>query len=119
MILIVDDHLDTGAVLARLLKKCGYTAVAVGSGRAALEMLASSRPSLIVLDMSMPDMDGLTVLRAIRSGAEAKDVPVVVYSADFTDETMRKAKALGAKEYLVKGTVGWPDLCETIKRYAA
>ena len=54
MILIVDDHIDTSTALVRLLSKCGQQAVAVASGEAALALLETCTPSLIVLDMMMP-----------------------------------------------------------------
>jgi CheY-like chemotaxis protein len=119
LILIVDDHLDTGAVLARLLKKEGHEAVAVGSGPAALKLLETTRPGVIVLDMMMPGMHGLEVLRRVRGSAAVKDVPVIVYSADYNIDTARKAQAQGAQEFVVKGTVGWAELCVIISRYAA
>ena len=119
MILIVDDHLDTGTALARLLKKCGHEAVAVGSGMAALEMLESMRPSVIVLDMMMPGMHGLEVLRRVREDARVKDVPVVIYSADHNLDTAERALRTGAQAYIVKGTVGWDALCEAILKHKA
>ena len=119
LILIVDDHLDTGAVLARVLKKSGYEAVAVGSGRAALEMLATLRPSVMVLDVRMPEMDGLELLERVRADAGTRDVPVVVFSADYAFDTARRARERGAQEYIVKGTIGMENLCEIIGKYAA
>ena len=119
MILIVDDHLDTGTALARLLKTCGHEAVAVGSGMAALEMLQSMRPAVIVLDMMMPGMHGLEVLRRVREDARVKDVPVVVYSADYSLDTAERALRMGAQDFIVKGTVGWDALCEAILKYKA
>ena len=119
MILIVDDHLDTGTVLARLLKRCGHEAVAVGSGEAALKLLETARPSVIVLDMMMPDMGGLEVLRRVRADAAVKDVPVIIFSADYAAESARAAREQGAQEYVVKGAVGWDKLCDLIGRYAA
>lgn len=119
MILVVDDQLDAGAVLARLLKRCGHEAVAVGSGKAALRMLRTSKPDLIILDMTMPEMDGLAVLRSIQSDAQAKDIPVIVYSADNDLEMVRAARVLGARAYLVKGVTPWADVCATVGRYVA
>ena len=119
MILIVDDHLDTGAVLARMLKKSGHDAVAVGSGRAALELLKTTRPSVIVLDMMMPGMHGLEVLDLVRANVATRDVPVIVFSADYAFDTARRARERGAQEYIVKGTVGWEQVCDVVGRYAA
>ena len=118
MILIVDDHIDTGTILARLLKKCGQEAIAVSSGPAALKLLESARPSVIVLDMMMPEMGGLEVLQRLRADAAVKDVPVIVYSADHAAETARQAREQGAQEFVVKGNVPWDRLCTLITGYA-
>jgi CheY-like chemotaxis protein len=119
VILIIDDHADTATVLARLLKKYGRDAVAVDSGQAAVETLKTLQPTLIVLDMMMPGMHGLEVLRHVRSTATLKDVPVIVFSADYSQETAQKAREGGAQEFMVKGTVAWNHLCQVIIKYAA
>jgi CheY-like chemotaxis protein len=119
LVLIVDDNFDTACALTRLLKMRQQDAVAVDSGPKALEVLATMRPSVIVLDMMMPQMDGLEVLQHVRDTALLKDVPVIIYSADFKIETARRALALGARAYLVKGTVEWKHLCDTIQAFAA
>ena len=118
MILIVDDHIDTGTILARMLKRCGYEAVAVSSGAAALKWLELARPSVIVLDMMMPGMHGLEVLQRVRADARQKDVPVIVYSADHSTDTVDQARDGGAQEFVVKGVVPWDGLCAMISRYA-
>ena len=119
MILIVDDHIDTGTVLARLLKKSGHDAVAVSSGTAALQLLETARPSVIVLDMMMPGMHGLEVLQRVRADAAIKDVPVIVFSADSTPGTARQAREGGAQEFVVKGVMPWDRLSDLITGYAA
>jgi two-component system chemotaxis sensor kinase CheA len=118
VILIVDDHIDTGTVLARLLKKCGQDAVAVSSAAAALKLLETTRPSVIVLDMMMPGMHGLEVLQRVRSDAAVKDVPVIIFSADHTPETARQAREQGAQEFVAKGSLPWDRLCDMITGYA-
>ena len=118
MILIVDDHIDTGTVLARLLKHCGQDAIAVSSGPAALTLLETTRPSVIVLDMMMPEMSGLEVLQRVRAHAAGRAVPVIVFSADYTAETVQHAREQGAQEFVVKGALPWDRLCAMITRYA-
>lgn len=118
MILIVDDHHDTGALLARLLKGCGYDAIAVSSGKAALSMLPNVRPSLVILDKCMPELSGLDVLRTIRADAALRSIPVILYSADDDPAEMIEAKRLGAQDYLVKGNTPWDVVRSTVGRYA-
>ena len=118
MILIVDDHIDTGTILARMLKRCGHDAVAVSSGAAALKWLEMARPSVIVLDMMMPEMSGLEVLQRVRADARQKDVPVIVYSADHAPDTVQQARDGGAQEFILKGGVPWDQLCAMVTRYA-
>jgi PleD family two-component response regulator len=110
MILIVDDQKDTGTALERLLRYAGHEAVSVTGGAEALAMLHIRKPSLLVLDVNMPDMDGLTILRTIKEHDELKDVRVAMYSADTQHATMTEAKRLGAVDFLVKGTVGFDKL---------
>ena len=110
MILIVDDQKDTGTALERLLRYAGHEAVSVTRGAEALTMLHIRKPALIVLDVNMPEMDGLTVLKTIKEHDELKDLRVAMYSADTHHETMVEAKRLGALDFLVKGTVSFDKL---------
>jgi PleD family two-component response regulator len=114
MILIVDDQKDTGTALERLLRYAGHESVSVTGGAEALAMLHIRKPSLLILDVNMPEMDGLTVLRTIKEHAELKDVRVVMYSADTHYETMVEAKRLGAVDFLLKGTITFDKLVARI-----
>ena len=114
MILIVDDQKDVGTALERLLRYAGHDAVSVTGGAEALAMLHVRKPSLLVLDVNMPELDGLTVLRTIKEHDELKDVRVAMYSADAQHATMVEAKRLGAVDFLVKGTVGFDKLVARI-----
>jgi DNA-binding response OmpR family regulator len=114
MILIVDDHEDCGNALERLLRYAGREAVCAAGGAEALAMLHIRKPSLIILDVNMPEMDGLTVLRTIKEHPDLKDVRVVMYSADTHHETMIQARRLGADDFLVKGTISAEKLVARI-----
>ena len=114
MILIVDDQKDTGTALERLLKYAGHEAVSVTGGAEALAMLHLRKPALLILDVNMPEMDGLTVLRTIKEHDELKDVQVLMYSADTQHETMVEARRLGAADFLVKGSIGFDKLLARI-----
>ena len=69
--------------------------------------------------MMMPQMGGLSVLRHVRDRPGLEGMPVVVYSAHHVDATERTARALGAVDFIVKGTVGWDEPCDRIIRHAA
>ena len=118
MILIVDDHIDTSRLLARLLKAHGHEAMAVGSGREGLSLLPTLAPCLVILDKCMPEMDGMAVLRRIRADAASHSTPVIFYSADSNAEDAEQARRLGAQDYLVKGATPFEDICSTVARYA-
>ena len=110
MILIVDDQKDTGTALERLLRYAGHDAISVTGGAEALAMLHLRKPSLVVLDVNMPEMDGLTVLRTIKEHDELKDVAVAMCSSDTQQETMVEARRMGAVDFLVKGAVSCDKL---------
>lgn len=116
-ILVVDDHHDTADAVTRLLRKCGYDAVAAYGGEQAIAFLERQEPAAVVLDLWMPRTDGRAVLRHIAADARMQDVPVIVYSADYSEDMYRQATALGARDYLVKGTIGWQELCDRITRH--
>jgi PleD family two-component response regulator len=116
--LIVDDQKDTGTALERLLRYAGHEVVSVTSGAEALAMLHVRKPSLLVLDVNMPELDGLTVLRTIKEHDELKDVRVAMYSSDTQRATMVEAKRLGAVDFLMKDTVGFDKLVARIGELA-
>ena len=101
-VLIVDDNVRSCRPLVRLLEVVGHSAFFVHDGRTALELLDTVRPDMILLDVTMPGMDGLEVLRAIRSHPMHKDLPIIVYSARDDAETIDQAFKSGAQDYLVK-----------------
>src|SRR5215216_285862 len=80
-VLIVDDDVDGCKPLVKLLQYVGHSPFFVHDGRAALSMLDQLRPDMILLDVMMPGVDGLEVLKTIRAHPVHKDLPVVVYSA--------------------------------------
>lgn len=116
MVLIVDDHPDTAILLSKLLARAGVRAEFVTSGLDALGFLSRHVPRLVILDVMMPDMNGLDVLRAIREDAAYDAVKVMMYTADATYNRWQEALRNGAQAYLVKGTVHWDDLVTEVKR---
>ncbi|HEX8082795.1 MAG TPA: response regulator transcription factor [Solirubrobacteraceae bacterium] len=99
-VLLVDDDASIRRSVAEGLELEGFEVVPASGGRAALAAVESVRPAVIVLDLAMPDMDGLEVLERLR--AEGDDVPVCILSArDEVDDRVRGLEA-GADDYVVK-----------------
>ncbi len=115
-ILVVDDHNDTRRPLVRLLQLEGYNATGASN---ALEALASAQhypPDLILLDVMIPPMDGLTFLMRLREDAKAREIPVVVVSGLSDPQTIARAKELGVREHLVKTQFTPDELLQAVKR---
>lgn len=115
-ILIVDDNLDACRPLAKLFSLQGHPALCVDNGEAALRLLASDPPKLLLLDVMMPGMDGMEVLRRIRSDPSLQNLKVVMFSA-VSDEFYRtEALRKGAQDYIVKANLDWPALREKVEQ---
>jgi CheY-like chemotaxis protein len=118
-ILLVDDNPDTCIPLARLLEYMGHHTDCVSSGADALGYLKMVRPNLVVLDVSMPVMDGLTVLREMRQRPDLARLPVVMYTALSDEKVRTQALELGASDVLIKGLTDLGELQAKITQYMA
>ena len=98
-ILVVDDEPNILATLAPLLRSRGYEVSTAMSGRAALESVERESPDLIVLDLGLPDMDGVEVTRLVRDG---RLTPIVVLSARGAEGDKVRALDAGADDYVTK-----------------
>ena len=114
-VLVVDDNESIRRGLSLVLRKSGFAAVLAEDGSEALEVADAIRPDVVLLDVSMPGMDGLTVLEHLRERPGWEALPVLMYSA-VTDPLARsRAERLGAG-FIAKGTVSWPELVARIRR---
>jgi two-component system, OmpR family, KDP operon response regulator KdpE len=98
-VLLVDDEPNILATLAPLLRTRGYEVLTAMSGRAAIETAEREKPDLIVLDLGLPDIDGVDVCRTVR---ETMNVPIVVLSARGGEHDKVRALDLGADDYVTK-----------------
>jgi EAL domain-containing protein (putative c-di-GMP-specific phosphodiesterase class I) len=111
-ILIVDDESTLREVYATLLTEAGYKVQTAGGGKEAMDLIAKTRFDLILTDISMPDMDGLQLLRAVRE--RDLDIPVVLVTGNPRVETAVQALEQGALRYLMK-----PIAEEALRQVAA
>jgi len=98
-VLVVDDDGDVRALVVELLTRSGYDVSEAPNGREALKLLYEQRPDLVLLDISMPELDGWATLERIR---ELSDVPVLMLSALGAELEKVRALRAGADDYVTK-----------------
>ncbi len=98
-ILVVEDDTETRSALVRELVSGGYTVIEAPDGRTALDRWAARRPDLVLLDLGLPDMDGLAVVGAIRREAAT---PIVILSGRYEEREKVEALNRGADDYVTK-----------------
>lgn len=116
-VLIVDDDATTGRLMTLLVRKMGHRAFWVDSGDKALEFLAHNLPNVVILDLMMPGMDGMEVLRRMRGDPTTAQVPVVMFSALADRRYSDEARLQGANDYWVKATVDFRSLGTRLQNY--
>jgi HD-like signal output (HDOD) protein/CheY-like chemotaxis protein len=114
-ILVVDDMPIFRDPIAAALRLAGYQTTAASNGLEALATARANRTDLILLDLAMPVMDGLTCLRAIRADAALVNVPVILLTAMSEKRHVLEAAKLGVKDYLLKSRFSLTDLLARVK----
>lgn len=109
-IMIVDDEALVREPIAAALRGAGYQTVVAGNGQGALGILLNSMPDLILLDLSMPEMDGLAFLKEFRSDPKNARIPVMLLTASAAKHDVRDAGKFGACEYILKSNFALSDL---------
>ena len=99
-ILVIDDEQGIRDLLDALLRRKGYAVILAESGQKGLQLFRRERPDVLVLDLKMPGMDGLTVLRQVRSLNPKQ--PVIILTGAGTPEIEQQVRALGVTEYVEK-----------------
>ena len=98
-ILIVEDEISIARFMSSVLEKEGYRVIRAVTGGEALSIIDSHCPDLVILDLGLPDMDGIDVIRQIRSWS---NMPIIVISARSDDNDKIQALDMGADDYLTK-----------------
>lgn len=100
-----------------ILRRYGYEVEFVSSGEAALGALREKIPGLVILDLMMPGMSGIDVLRKLRTDPRTREVPVVIYSACGDEDEMDRARREGADDYWVKVALRLDEIRRRVGRY--
>lgn len=101
-ILVVDDDPNNQRMLSYTLRKAGYQVRVASNGQLGLEFLRQEHADMVIIDLAMPVMDGLTFLREIRADSALHNLPVVILTASGDDEEGAIAQQAGANGFITK-----------------
>ncbi|HHW20797.1 MAG TPA: response regulator [Thermodesulfovibrio thiophilus] len=114
-VLVVDDDKTTRKMISLILNSKGYEVVTAENGIEALQKLGIEDINLILTDMNMPYMDGIELVKQIRSSQERSNIPIVMITTEADEEEKRKAFEAGVDDYLVKPTTS-EEISQSIKK---
>ena len=100
--MIVEDFEDNRFMMRRLLEMSGYRVIEAVNGKEAVALAKEQHPQLILMDLSLPIVDGLTATRLIRAHADLRDVTIIAVSAHDTADFHAEALAAGCNDYVTK-----------------
>jgi CheY-like chemotaxis protein len=101
-ILVADDHEDTRVILRHYFEAMGYNVLEAHDGEQTLASMKDAHPDAVILDIQMPRMDGIQVLRAVRRDGALRDIKVLALSAHALSDEVRQIREAGADAYLAK-----------------
>jgi two-component system cell cycle response regulator DivK len=116
-IAVVDDNADNRLIIRTILED-QYEIIEFSSGLEAIEGFRNNRPDVVILDISLPEMDGTEILRRIREDSQLHDLPVVALTAHAMVGDREKYLAAGFNDYVAKPILDMNVLFTTIKRWA-
>ena len=102
LVLVADDDPDILSLVSLRLEKAGYDVVTAADGRQAFELVREQRPVAAILDVRMPEMDGLEVIRSIRGDEQSRDMLLIALSARVREANIAEGLEAGADEYMQK-----------------
>lgn len=117
-VLISDDEPDSCEVVEKFLRKAGYRTRIATNGREALSELTHTSPAAVILDVRMPEMDGLELLQVMRSYLRWHSLPVILMTAHATKDDEERALELGVERVFRKSHFRLNDLLECLKNVA-
>lgn len=101
-ILVVDDSASIRQVVSLTLKNAGYSVIEAVDGKDALTKLNGAKINLVISDVNMPNMDGISLVRAIKQKPEYKFTPIIMLTTEGSDARKKEGQEAGAKAWVVK-----------------
>ena len=114
-VLIIEDEADAAELFAEMMRVSGFRVLKTSSSAPALSLVASEKPDLVILDIMMPEVSGLDILREMRQDPGLAGIPVVVVSAKSMPADIKTGMEAGASTYLTK-PVGFLELKEAVEQ---
>jgi two-component system, cell cycle response regulator DivK len=114
LVLIADDTFDTREIYDLYLTRCGFSVLTAADGEAAVQTAVESRPDVVVLDLSMPRVDGVAATKRLKEHPETRHIPVIVVTGFPHQAAQRRAIEAGADAFLTKPCM--PDELEAAVR---
>lgn len=114
-VLIIEDEADAAELFAEMMRVSGFRVVKTSSSAPAIALMAAEKPDVVLLDIMMPGISGLDILRQMRRDPALVNIPVVVVSAKSMPTDIKHGMEAGASTYLTK-PVGFFDLKEAVER---
>ena len=115
-ILVVDDDLEILNLTKRLLERNGYQVYIAKDAKECLNTVKTVRPDLIILDIIMPERDGISLLNELKGKDSTWDIPVIMLSAKGATDSLLEAQQEGALDYFIK-PCNWDQLLQYINKY--
>jgi CheY-like chemotaxis protein len=116
VVLVVDDDITLLEMYVERIKAEGAIVIDAKDGEEALQKARENKPSVILLDIMMPKINGFEVLTQLKSDPDTADVPIIILSALSDDQRRRQGLQLGAADYIVKAETLPIDVIEKIKK---
>ena len=113
-VLVVEDNMDTYELVHFILERNGFETFLAVNGREGVNAALKQKPDLIIMDMSMPEMDGWTATDLIKRDAQTSSIPLIALTAHALPGDRQRAMDVGCDEYITK-PMDLDDLVETIK----
>lgn len=116
-VLLVEDNELNRDMLIRRLNRAGVTVISAGDGAEALRLMAREQPSVVLMDMNLPVMDGWTAVRTARADASLRDIPIIALTAHAMEADRQSALNAGCDDYATK-PIDFPGLLAKIEKLA-
>jgi len=117
-VLIIEDEEDAAELFAEMMRVSGFRVVKTSKSRPAISLMSSEKPDVILLDIMMPEISGLDILRQMRREPDLAKIPVIVVTAKSMPADIKNGMEAGASTYLTK-PVGFLELKEAVERALA